>query len=272
MAFIAHFEDHQIEQIRRAVIAYRERYNVGDVRLAKEIKKLLSADPDAQDWVQKNVQRLRKGERIRGAAFLNACVQFLQVNLVESPPSEVPAEQALGEALSRFVGSSYLLPSFWAQVAGDYAVNVLKETQLKAPPYFGQSPGYVRGVPIAPRPQEPEALAVSVLSITPRDGADYALVRERIFLKGGDEASGEAPGYSEANLLDRTGVCLPVGTQDYLVLIRDFMFSHMYILRLHETGFLGTMIIPDQFGFTGLEAAQRPQTRFDVALLRLQKE
>ncbi|MFN4202415.1 MAG: hypothetical protein ACK4GM_05115 [Tabrizicola sp.] len=271
MAFIAHFEEHQIEQIRRAVIAYRERYNVGDVRLAREIRKLITKDLDAQDSVQKNVQRLRKGERIKGAAFLNACVQFLKVNLVE-PPSEVPAEQALGEALSRFVGSSYLLPSFWAQVAGEYAVQVLKETQLKAPRYFGQSPSQIRGVPITPRPKEPEALAVSVLSITPRDGADYAHVRERIFLTGGDEASEEAPGYSEANLLDRTGVCLPVGTQDYLVLIRDFMFSHMYILRLHETGFLGTMIIPDQFGFTGLEAAQRPQTRFDVALLKLRKE
>lgn len=271
MAFIAHFEDHQIEQIRRAVIAYRERYNVGDVRLAREIRKLITQNPAAQDSVLKNVQRLRKGERITRPAFLNACVRFLQVNLVESP-SEVPAEQALGEALSSFVGSSYLLPSFWAQVAGDYAVNVLKETQIKAPRYLGQSSGLLRGVPIAPRPKGPEAHAVSALSITPRDGADYALVRERIFLTGGDEASGEAPGYSEANLLDRTGVCLPVGTQDFLVLIRDFMFSHMYILRLHETGFLGTMIIPDQFGFTGVDPLTRPQTRFDVALLRLRKE
>lgn len=250
------------------MIAYRERYNIGDVRLAREIRKLITEKERAQDSVQKNVQRLRKGERIRGTAFLNACVRFLQVNLEDSP-SEVPAEQALGEALSRFVGSSYLLPSFWAQVAGDYAVQVLKKTQIKASRYLGQSSGVVRGVPIAPRPKEPEALAVSVLSITPRDGADYALVRERIFLSAGDDAAESTPGYSEANLLDRTGVCLPVGTQDYLVLIRDFMFSHMYILRLHETGLLGTMIIPDQFGFTGLETAQRPQTRFDVALLKL---
>ena len=37
MDFIRRFEEHQIERIRRAIIAYRSDYNVGDVTLAKEL-------------------------------------------------------------------------------------------------------------------------------------------------------------------------------------------------------------------------------------------
>jgi hypothetical protein len=269
--FIAHFEEHQIEQIRRAVISYRERYSVGDVTLAREIRKLITKNPDAHDAILKNVQRLRKGERITGTAFLNACVQFLQVKLAEPTTGPSP-EEDLAEAMGRFVGPAFRESSIWKQLAGDYAVRILGINHFRPLPRVGHPLGMLRGMPIATKKAQEEFRSTTIMSIRPREGSDYATVRERYLLTEFDEASEPEPPLGDLSLFRRTGVCMPIGSHEFVVMLRDFLFSHLYVLRLHQTGFVGTMLMPDQVGFTGPDILSQPQRMFDVALRKLQSD
>lgn len=268
MDFTRRFEAHQVEQIRRAVIAYRDRRDVGDVTLANELLDLLGTNASYYATL-KNIQRLRKGERITGATFLNACIKFLNLKLSPSD-KQTPPEQELGFAMQRFIAPVLSGPEFWQELAGDYAVRLLRESRIAPPPSPGMAGRPMRGIPIGPRKTEGLPRSLAVVTITPREGGANAAVRERHFLSDGDQESDGEPQYSEANVLERGGVCLPTGTHDVLVMIRDFMFSHMYVLRSDEAGFIGTLILPDQFGLGGAGmAASSPSTRYDVALQKL---
>lgn len=265
MDFFSLFEDHQIEQIRRAVIGYRDRFNVGDVTLTKELLRHLPPSV-SYDSTLKNVQRLRKGERMRGASFLNACIQFLDVKLAQSS-SQVPPEQELGIAMNRFVDPLFRSPEFWTELAGDYALTVMGESILESPASLGLRSRPLRGIPILPKREKGQELrSFAIVSLSAQDGADYATVRERHYMAEDDGANGGEPRFSEANVLERRGVCLPVGFQDFLVMIRDFTFSHMYVLRTEPEGLVGTMVIPDHFGVSGSYL----QSRYNVALKKLQ--
>lgn len=267
MDVFTRFEDHQIEQIRRAVIAYRDRFDVGDVTLAKELLHHLPPSV-TYDSVLKNVQRLRSGERMRGAPFLNACIRFLEVKLAPSSP-QAPSEQELALAMSRFVAPLISSTDFQRELQGDYALQVLRESRIAPPAVPGHAGRQPRGVPIRPIREQGPVRMLSILSIIPRGSAGYVAVRERCFLAEDDEASG-APKLSEANMLERRGICLPIGAHDVLLMIRDFMFSHMYVLRTDPAGFIGTMILPDPLGIAGMGMpASAPPTRYDVALQKL---
>jgi hypothetical protein len=79
--------------------------------------------------------------------------------------------------------------------------------------------------------------------------------------------------YSEANALTRKGVCLPVGGQDMLIMIRDFLFSHMYVLKRETFGYAGTMIMPSAYEFFAAEVSKgMSQSQYDVVLRRVPSE
>jgi hypothetical protein len=112
-----------------------------------------------------------------------------------------------------------------------------------------------------------------VLSISRGEGRDYGVARERYFLPNEDGSADDDAPYSEANALNRKGVCLPVGGQDMLIMIRDFMFSHMYVLRREAFGFAGTMIMPSAYEFFAAEVPQgMRQSQYDVVLRRVPQE
>ena len=108
-----------------------------------------------------------------------------------------------------------------------------------------------------------------VLTISKGEGLDYGVARERLFIKPEDSDDALA----KMNALNRKGICLPFGGQDLLIMMRDFLFSHMYILKRDAACFSGRMIIPTVAGFFdvgALPAAQ--QSHFDVALHRMPRK
>jgi hypothetical protein len=118
------------------------------------------------------------------------------------------------------------------------------------------------------QPQSQDSFVV--LSISPGEGRDYGVARERFFFRDDEGAEDKEAGLSEANALDRNGVCLPVGGQDFLVMVRDFLFSHMYVLRRETLGFGGTMILPTAFGlFASDEAVGMGPSQYDVVLQKV---
>ena len=53
-------------------------------------------------------------------------------------------------------------------------------------------------------------------------------------------------------------------------MIRDFLFSHMYVLRRDKFGFAGTMIMPSAHEFFGTEFPQAMlQSQYDIVLHRV---
>jgi hypothetical protein len=237
---------------------------VGDVTLTNELLKHLPHNVTYESTL-KNVQRLRKGERMRGATFLNACVQFLEVQMV------TPPEEELGLAMKHFVGSVFGgYADLWNDAAGDYVLRVLgeRDSSLHASGQIGKP---VAATAVRPRMEQPQSQNSFVeLSISPGEGMDYGIARERYFLPHEDGSAEEETAYSEANALNRKGVCLPVGRQDLLIMMRDCMFSHMYVLRREASGYRGTIIIPSAFAFFDPAVIQlMPQSQYDVVLHRV---
>lgn len=265
--FVRRFEAHQIERIRRAILAYRDKHGVGDVTLAKELLNHLPKNV-TYDSTLKNVQRLRKGEHMRGAAFLNGCVQFLQVGMA------TPPEEELGLAMKHFVGNVSGYADLWIDLAGDYVLRVLGERDFSIPASTGRIGKRAIAIDLKPRTEQPQSQNVFVvLTIGPGEGRDYGIARERFFLRGDIGPEDEEAGLSEVNALDRKGVCIPVGSQDFLILMRDFLFSHMYVLRREAFGFAGTMILPSAFAVFAPDVPPgQPQSQFDVALHRVPRE
>jgi hypothetical protein len=264
MDFARSFEDYQVERIRRAIEDYRSRHKVGDVTLTKELLRFL---PSAvtYDSALKNLQRLRKGEHLRGATFLNACVRFLEVQMINPP------EEELGLAMKRFVGDIFGFADRLLEIEGDYALQVLGERKVRLPDNFRPKGVLGRGVPINLKRDEPKTEpARIVLSISHGDGLDYGIVQERYYMPGDDPDADPATGTALSHWLDRKGVCLPIGGQDMLVLIRDFLFSHMYVLRRETFGFSGTMIVPGTASLLTTEVPQiRDSSQFDILLLQV---
>lgn len=217
------------------MLAYRTKHNVGDVSLADELSKQLPPSVSIDSLI-KNLQRLRKGERMRGAAFLNACVKFLEVEMA------TPPEEELGLAMKQFVGMPFRLGDLWAELAGDYALVATEErgwiTSAETAKAWTTGPlaavvappKAARSIPVKP---------MAVVSIEAGEGKDYGIARERYIFGRDDD---DAP--EDTSPLDRNGICLPIGRQDLLILIRDFLFSHMYVLKREPFGFAGTMIMP----------------------------
>lgn len=265
--FVRRFEDHQVERIRRAIIAYRSNRNVGDVTLAKELSRYLPKHSTNYSTL-KNLQRLRKGERMRGATFLNACVQFLEVEMA------TPPEEELGLAMKRFVGNVFGYAALWTDVEGDYVLRVLGERTFDFPAALSQPDIPAKGIAVSGIRKQPEVGSVPVvLSISPGEGTDYGVARERYFLPRQDAPADEGAADAEANALSRKGVCLPVGGRDMLVMIRDFLFSHMYVLKREPFGFAGTMIVPPAYEFLATDVPQgMPPSQYDVVLHHVQRE
>jgi hypothetical protein len=200
---------------------------------------------------------------MRGAAFLNACVKFLQVEMT------TPPEEELGLAMKRFVGNVSGYADLWNDLAGNYVLRVLGERDFSSHAPIGPIRP-VRAIAVKRRMEQPQSQdSFTVLSISPGEGMDYGVAHERFFFRDDNGAGDEEAGLSEVNALERTGVCLPVGKQDFLVMMRDFLFSHMYVLRRETFGFGGTMIIPPAYAFFASEVLQgMPQSQYDVALHR----
>ena len=263
--FVRVFQVHQVERIRRAILAYRDKHDLGDVRLTKELLKHLPQNV-TYDSTLKNVQRLRGGQPIRGTVFLNACVQFLEVQMV------TPPEEELGLALKHFVGNVFGgYADLWNNVAGDYVLRVLGEGSFHAAGQIGKP---VTAIAVRSRRKQPQSQdSFVVLSITPGEGMDYGIARERYFIPHKDGSADEDTAYSEANALNRKGLCLPVGRQDFLIMMRDCMFSHMYVLRREIFGFGGTIIIPSAFSLFSPDVIQlMSQSQYAVALHRVARE
>lgn len=262
--FVRRFEDHQVERIRRAIVAYRAKHKLRDVRLTKEILKYLPENV-TYDSTLKNVYRLRTGERIRGATFLNACVQFLQVEMA------TPPEEDLGLAMKLFVGNVFGYSDLWNALAGDYVLRVLRERDFSLHAAVGEIGNPVRVMSLRPKGPEPQLQAsFVVVSISPGEGMDYGVAHERFFFRDNKGAEDEEAELSEANTLSRKGVCLPIGKQDFLIMMRDFMFSHMYVLRRETFGFGGTMIMPSVYDFLSADIPKGlRRTQYDVALHRV---
>jgi hypothetical protein len=265
MDFARSFEDYQVERIRRAIADYRSRHNVGDVTLTKELLRFL---PSAvtYDSALKNLQRLRKGENLRGATFLNACVQFLEVQMINPP------EEELGLAMKRFVGDIFGFADLLLEIEGDYALQVLGERKVRLPDAFRPKGVLGQGVTINLKRNDPKTEAAPmVLTVSRGEGLDYGIVQERYHLPGDDPDADPATGTALSDWLSRKGVCLPIGGHDMLVLIRDFLFSHMYVLRRETFGFSGTMIVPGTASLLTTEVVEgRDSTQFDVLLRRYQ--
>lgn len=264
MDFVRRFEDHQVERIRRAIIDYRSKHNLGDVLLTKDLLEYLPKNV-TYDSTLKNIQRLRKGDRMRGATFLNACVAFLKVHMA------TPPEEELGLAMRHFVGDAFGYAGLWTDLEGDYVLRVLRERHYDSSVALGQPDRPARGIAVAPIRKQPEGESAPViLSIGPGEGMDYGVARERYFLPDEDRSEDEKMTYSEADALNRQGVCLPVGSQDILIMIRDFLFSHMYVLRREPFGFAGTMIIPTLHDVLAVDTpSANRQSQYDVALQRV---
>lgn len=261
MDFVRKFQAHHVERIRRAILAYRDRHNVGDVLLTKELLQYFSENV-TQESVQKNLYRLRTGENIRGTGFLNACVQFLEVEMATPPDEE------LGLAMRQFVGNVSAYAGLWNELAGDYGLRVEGET---APDFSGSViPQSKQGAGLFLRqsPERPPSIFMFVaLSISQGESMDYGVARERYYLPNDDAAPDDEDGNPAENWIDRKGICLPIGGQDLLILIRDFMLSHMYVLKREASGFSGTLILPSPFErLTGLTPAVPWQSQYAVVL------
>lgn len=263
MDFVRRFEEHQVERIRRAVLAYRSKFSVGDVTLAKEISKYLP-ESVTYDSTLKNLQRLRKGEPMRGAPFLNACVQFLKVSMT------APPEEELGRAMKNFIGDVIGYAGLWKKLEGDYGLSVSGET---APDFSGDIiPTFKQqsGLPIRPDPLQPSIIMFVVLSISQGESMDYGVAKERHYLPSDQRTADDEAGEPAQNWLDRKGICLPIGRQDLLVMIRDFMFSHMYVLRREASGFAGTLILPSPYEMLiGQEPPIPWKSQYDVVLRQM---
>lgn len=243
MDFARRFEDYQVERIRRAILDYRTKFDVGDVTLTKEILRYLPAAV-TYDSTLKNVQRLRRGERMRGPAFLNACIQFLEIQMINPP------EEELGLAMKRFVGDIFGFADLWPEVGGNYALRVLGERKPTAVEAFRSASAPRRGVPINLTQGKPAAQGwLMVLSIGQGDGQDYGIARERYYAVHDEAADEDEAPLSDSPWLHSKGVCLPIGGQDMLIMMRDFTFSHLYLLRREAFGYAGTMIIPSAYDF-----------------------
>jgi hypothetical protein len=217
------------------------------------------------DSTLKNVQRLRKGQPIRGATFLNACVQFLEVQMV------TPPEEELGLAMKHFVGGIPGYTGLWGDVAGDYVLRMLGEKDFGLRVDFGKPSKTIAHISTRPRIESLRSQdSFVVLSIGPGEGMDYGVARERFFCRDDKGAENEKPRLLEVKTLDRKGVCLPVGRQDLLVMMRDCMFSHMYVLRRETFGFGGTMILPSAFSLFASDGfLDMSRSQYDVALHRM---
>jgi len=259
--FVREFEAHHVERIRRAMLVYRDKHKAGDVRLTKKLFKYLPSYV-TYDSTLKNVQRLRKGENIRGAVFLNACVQFLEVEMT------TPPEEELGLAMRHFVGNVSGYAGLWNELAGNYGLRVEGENapdfSRAAFPLSKQGAGLLlKGTPERPA----SVLMFVALSISQGEGMDYGVAQERYYLPNDGTALDDEDGNPAENWIDRKGICLPIGGQDLLIMMRDFMLSHMYVLKREASGFSGTLILPSPFErLTGMTPAIPWQSQYDVVL------
>lgn len=267
MDFVRLFEAHQVERIRRAILAYRDKHDVGDVTLTKQLLNYLPKNV-TYDSALKNVQRLRKGERLRGAAFLNACAQFLQVEMI------TPPEEELGLAMKHFVGNVSGYAGLLDDVAGDYVLRVVSEKDPGFYADFSQISKAIGAISIRSRIESSRSQdSFVVLSISPGEGMDYGVAHERFFFRRNSGVEAEKAGLLEAHRMDRKGVCLPVGRLDFLIMMRDCLFSHMYVLRRKTFGFGGTLILPSTFSFSVSNLVQEiSPPQYDVALHRMPRK
>lgn len=246
------------------MLAYRSKFRVGDVAITKEIRTFLPKTV-TYDSVLKNVQRLRKGDRVTGAAFLNACVQFLEVNMV------TPPEEELGLAMKHFAGSGLLsYDSFIRDLVGNYALRVLGENRPShyEPVSLGAltAKGFVSTIPVTPQPVFGDRNVT--LSINRGEGKEYGVASETYAFPAEAEDENAEPSF--VNRLQLKGLCLPIGQQNILILMRDFLLSHVYVLQRDEQGFTGTLILPsphELFHADIPSGVSRPQ--YDVKLERL---
>lgn len=266
MDAIRQFEVRHVSQIRQALIAYRQRFKVGDVIIAKEINRQFLPDANYES-VRKNLERLRRGEHIRNPQFLNACVRFLEVKLATSAEGP-PPEAELAAALRRYTASFFNYDEFWKLVDGDYAVHMARQGRT-SPDIMRRQAGFPVGIPVMPEKLRGVERSFSVLSINAREAKDYAPVTERYFMREDNEAEGGEPRFSEPGLLQRKGVCLPLSQYDVLVMIRDFLFSHMYLLRREALGFTGAMVMAEPFATDLMNPPSRlTGARYDVLMQR----
>lgn len=244
------------------MLAYRSKRGVGDTTIAKELGRFLPEDV-SYDSTLKNVQRLRKGHPIKGAPFLNACVQFLEVNMV------TPPEEELGLAMGRFAGG---LPGFDELVEGlegEYALRVLGESQPTHREPVPITDVLATTVVITPPGSQPPIFGGSVvtLCITKGEGNVYGVARESYSFPGAAD-NDDSPA-SALNRLRLAGLALPVGGQDLLIMMRDFTLSHMYVLRRANAGFEGILILLSPFTFFRSEPLWNgPRSQYDVKLER----
>jgi hypothetical protein len=261
MDFITAFEEHQVERIRRALMTYRHERKAGDVKLTKAILGFLPSYV-TYDSTLKNVQRLRKGERIRGAVFLNACVRFLEVEMA------TPPEEELGLAMRRFVGGMVGYEGMWKELEGDYALRAMTNKGSHTPQVVMSGSARRMGIAVPPIREQANPKGFVVLSISVGEGKEYGTARERYLVSPDEGSSPESGNASFVTLLDRTGVCLPVGSLNLLILIRDFLFSHMYVLTRSPDGLAGTVILPSPDDLLADASAPR-ESQYNVALQRV---
>lgn len=258
MDFIRNFEDHHIERIRRAIIAFRNDHKIGDVKLADRLSIYYPEDRDTSGTI-KNLQRLRQGKNIRGTFFLNACVKLLEVEM------KTPPEEELGLAMMRFIGQFHGYKEMWEQFAGEYSLKVYPLQSTGIAPQGGLAQTFVavgRGIPVSGSKEKSTPVR---LSIGPGEGNRYGVAKETYPFHGNGKADGGPV------TLHKSGVCLPIGKNDFLVLMRDFLFSHMYVLRRQKNGFIGTFIMPSVFEYLAVDiptGLQQPQ--YGVVLQKLE--
>lgn len=265
MSDFERFEQRQLDQIRDAVLDYRQRFGVGDVTLAQEIHVLMPSHV-SHDATLKNLQRLRSGKKIRNPVFLNACVQFLEIKFSPDPGGSQP-ELELATALRRYSGKTFDYETFWQMIGGDYAVHAVQQGRFD-PVMTARRAGHKVGIPVTPQRLPEQRRGFAVLSIHSEEAVDYAPVTERYFLRDEEADDGEQR-FSEANMLRRRGICLPLSAHDVLIFVKDFAFSHMYQLRREPMGFTGTMAMAERFGREALSAPESADgMRYDVVMQR----
>ena len=180
-------------------------------------------------------------------------------------------EEELGLAMKRFIGSVLGYSEIWKEAEGDYVLRVLEPKDLEISAAIGQQSAPITGVVVTPiRDQSRTEGSFVVLSISPGEGIEYGVARERYYFANDDSSAKEETEGSVVDMLDRNGVCLPIGRHDLLIMIRDFLFSHMYVLRRETFGFAGTMIMPSAYEFFAVVIPSGVrQSQYNVVLERL---
>lgn len=239
--FLKRFAGYQLDQIRQGLSDYEEKFQIRSPTIANDLLEILPADV-SYDATVKNVQRLKAGDNMKGATFLNACVELFSVKLGPEP-GDLPPERELAGALRRYIGGLHSYAPLWKELEGDYLLRVSEQPVTPPPLAVAGQAGVPVGIPVKPVKPQNEQDASAVLSISAKDAIDYAPVSERYFFIEEDEDGDGEQKLSEANMLRRSGICLPLGPNDYLVMIRDFVFSHMYLLKREPDGFSGSMVL-----------------------------